>query len=255
VVKALSETLGQSQQAAEKWIDGAEDNFSLTIENFCKWVKEYLDSKGPQHRIIFLVDEVGQFIGSDSHLMLNLQTITEELGTVCRRRAWVVVTSWKVTPYGYKSATDPRLEIRRVSRPVFNPHDMKWHPAQGAIVGWKVMRRGGPGLAFSRRLQDAKVMAARFWNGDVEQHTTLPWWNRIPAIMRDPIVATGDSAALKVGLDYLEAHRFPFSRAEVVKRARQWGLTRPTAVRRQETRHRNPGNCQPGREGPPAFVS
>ena len=25
--------------------------------------------------------------------MLNLQTITEELGTVCRRRAWVVVTS------------------------------------------------------------------------------------------------------------------------------------------------------------------
>jgi hypothetical protein len=93
VVKALSETLGQSQAAAEKWIDGAEDNFSLTIENFCKWVKDYLDSKGPQHRLVFLVDEVGQFIGTDSHLMLNLQTITEELGTICRRRAWVIVTS------------------------------------------------------------------------------------------------------------------------------------------------------------------
>jgi hypothetical protein len=93
VVKALSETLGQSQAAAEKWIDGAEDNFSLSVENFCKWVKEYLDSKGPQHRIVFLVDEVGQFIGTDSHLMLNLQTITEELGTICRRRAWVIVTS------------------------------------------------------------------------------------------------------------------------------------------------------------------
>ena len=93
VVKALSETLGQSQSAAEKWIDGAEDNFSMSVENFCKWVKEYLDSKGPQHRIVFLVDEVGQFIGTDSHLMLNLQTITEELGTICRRRAWVVVTS------------------------------------------------------------------------------------------------------------------------------------------------------------------
>jgi hypothetical protein len=93
VVKALSETLGQSQAAAEKWIDGAEENFSLSVENFCKWVREYLDSKGPQHRIVFLVDEVGQFIGTDSHLMLNLQTITEELGTICRRRAWVVVTS------------------------------------------------------------------------------------------------------------------------------------------------------------------
>src|SRR5947209_8468455 len=93
VVKALSETLGQSQAAAEKWIDGAEENFSLSVENFCKWVKEYLDSKGAQHRIVFLVDEVGQFIGTDSHLMLNLQTITEGLGTTCRRRAWVVVTS------------------------------------------------------------------------------------------------------------------------------------------------------------------
>ena len=93
VVKALGETLGQSQSAAEKWIDGAEDNFSISVENFCKWVKEYLDSKGPQHRIMFLVDEVGQFIGNDSHLMLNLQTLSEDLGTICSRRAWVVVTS------------------------------------------------------------------------------------------------------------------------------------------------------------------
>src|SRR6476660_2234178 len=65
----------------------------MSVKNFCKCVKEYLDSKGPQHRIVFLVDEVGQFIGTDSHLMLNLQTITEELGTICGGRAWIVVTS------------------------------------------------------------------------------------------------------------------------------------------------------------------
>ena len=93
VTQTLSKTLGQSEESCQKWIDGAEGNFSLTIENFCKWVKEYLDSRGPKNRIIFLVDEVGQFIGTDTHLMLNLQTITEELGTVCQGRAWVVVTS------------------------------------------------------------------------------------------------------------------------------------------------------------------
>ena len=93
VIKALAHTLGQSEQSCEKWIDGAEGNFALTIENFCKWVQEYLDSRGEDRRIVFLVDEVGQFIGSDPHLMLNLQTITEELGTVCMGRAWVVVTS------------------------------------------------------------------------------------------------------------------------------------------------------------------
>lgn len=93
VIAALTETLGQSEGSVEKWVDGAEDNFSLTVENFARWVKRYLDSQGPDHRIMFLADEVGQFIGSDTHLMLSLQTITEQLGTVCHGRAWVVVTS------------------------------------------------------------------------------------------------------------------------------------------------------------------
>jgi hypothetical protein len=93
VVTALSEALEQSGESAEKWVDGAADNFSLTVENFAKWVKRYLDSRGPDQRIMFLVDEVGQFVGDDTHLMLNLQTITEQLGTVCKGLAWVVVTS------------------------------------------------------------------------------------------------------------------------------------------------------------------
>jgi hypothetical protein len=93
VVTALKDVLGQSESSVEKWADGGEESFSLTVENFAKWVKRYLDSKGPTHRIMFLVDEVGQFIGNDTHLMLNLQTITEQLGTVCSGRAWVVVTS------------------------------------------------------------------------------------------------------------------------------------------------------------------
>jgi len=93
VVEAFVRTLGQSQESAEKWIDNAENNFSLTVENFSTWVKEYLDSRGPDHRLVFLVDEIGQFIGTDGHLMLNLQTVAEDLGTLCEGRAWVIVTS------------------------------------------------------------------------------------------------------------------------------------------------------------------
>ena len=39
------------------------------------------------------MDEVGQFIGQNTQMMLKLQTITETLGTVCAGRAWVIVTS------------------------------------------------------------------------------------------------------------------------------------------------------------------
>ncbi len=93
VIQAWMAATGQSKEAAERWIDGAEESFSLSVENFSRWVREYLDKRGTGHRIIFLVDEVGQFVGSDTHLMLNLQTITENLGTACQGRAWVAVTS------------------------------------------------------------------------------------------------------------------------------------------------------------------
>jgi len=90
---SLSDVLGQDIKDADAWLKRFEGDFSLSIENFAKWVKEYLDTKEKNHRIMFLVDEVGQFIGQDTPLMLNLQTITENLGTVCNGRAWVVVTS------------------------------------------------------------------------------------------------------------------------------------------------------------------
>lgn len=90
---ALSKVLSQRIDDPQAFIDNLEKGLALTIENFAKWVQQYLDKKGSDQRLVFLVDEVGQFIGGQTQLMLNLQTITEELGTKCHGRAWVVVTS------------------------------------------------------------------------------------------------------------------------------------------------------------------
>lgn len=93
IEKALAEALELSAEAANKWFEASEQTFSVSVENFCHWVKEYLDGQDEKYRILFLVDEVGQFIGSDTKLMLTLQTITENLGTICQGRAWIIVTS------------------------------------------------------------------------------------------------------------------------------------------------------------------
>ena len=37
------------------------------------------ESKGKNHHVLFLVDEIGQYIADDSQLMVNLQTVTEEM--------------------------------------------------------------------------------------------------------------------------------------------------------------------------------
>ncbi|WP_182025746.1 BREX system P-loop protein BrxC [Vibrio rotiferianus] len=90
--EALSKASGQSEESTRQWVESLETNFPLDIANFCKWVKQYLDKCGDKN-IIFLVDEVGQFIGTNTQMMLKLQTITENLGTTCGGRAWVIVTS------------------------------------------------------------------------------------------------------------------------------------------------------------------
>jgi hypothetical protein len=93
VIAGLSAALKMSAESAGKWFDDARDTYRINIEGFAELVRAYLDAKGPGHRVIFLVDEVGQFIGKNTQLMLNLQTITEELGVRCKGRAWVIVTS------------------------------------------------------------------------------------------------------------------------------------------------------------------
>lgn len=69
------------------------EQLNLSAEAFAQDIASWLDRQGPHQRIAFFVDEVGQFIGDDSQLMLNLQTITEQLATHCPGRAWVFVTS------------------------------------------------------------------------------------------------------------------------------------------------------------------
>jgi hypothetical protein len=68
-------------------------SYAVSIEDFADEVKGWLDKQPEGYRLNFYVDEVGQFIGSNTHLMLNLQTIAESLNTKCGGRAWVIVTS------------------------------------------------------------------------------------------------------------------------------------------------------------------
>lgn len=93
VVHALAKALKQSDESAAAWFDNARDTYRINIEGLAKLIRDYLDTKPAGHRIIFLVDEVGQFIGDNTQLMLTLQTITEQLGTLSQGRAWVIVTS------------------------------------------------------------------------------------------------------------------------------------------------------------------
>ena len=93
IVEALTTCGHQSREASVRMLENDGRNYYLGVEKFASEVEKYCRSKGDDHQVIFLVDEVGQYIGEDSELMLNLQTVAEELGTKLRGKAWVIVTS------------------------------------------------------------------------------------------------------------------------------------------------------------------
>ena len=92
VVEVLRSVLGMSEQAARNWFNGEETN-EMSIAQLVSDIKEYVDGKGDKFRLLFMVDEVGQYIGDDGDLMINLQSLVEELGAKCMGKVWVMVTS------------------------------------------------------------------------------------------------------------------------------------------------------------------
>lgn len=70
-----------------------QQNAPLSVENFIEDIREYLKTKPTGFRLIFLVDEVGQYISRDPRTMLNLQTLVEDISVAFKGRVWVMVTA------------------------------------------------------------------------------------------------------------------------------------------------------------------
>jgi hypothetical protein len=66
----------------------------ITIEgDLVPELNEFLADKDDSYRLVFLIDEVSQYIGSDTNLLLNLQTIIEEVGSKCNNKVWFATTA------------------------------------------------------------------------------------------------------------------------------------------------------------------
>ncbi len=93
VSKAFAKVTNQNEASCENIIDTYNNTYKVSIDDFAKQVKEYIDLQSADFRLNFFVDEVGQFIAENAKLMVNLQTIAESLNTYCRGRAWIIVTA------------------------------------------------------------------------------------------------------------------------------------------------------------------
>ena len=103
IVECLEEVLGMSRESAQHWFDGTE-TVDMSISQLVNEIKDYVASKPKDFRLLFMIDEVGQYVGTDTNLLLNLQSLIEKLGSVCRGQVWVVATG--------QEALDDMIKVR-----------------------------------------------------------------------------------------------------------------------------------------------
>lgn len=93
IFEALSAVKGLEAERFQDILERLETNHAQSVESFGIIVNEYIKSKPKGFRLNFFVDEVGQYVGEDVQLMLNLQSIAETLATKTNGKSWIMITS------------------------------------------------------------------------------------------------------------------------------------------------------------------
>lgn len=91
IIPALMEVLDMSEEDAKQWFND-KTGVDFSIARLVDDIKEYVDSKPINFRLLFMIDEVGQYVGTDTDMLLNLQSIIEKIGSECTSKVWVICT-------------------------------------------------------------------------------------------------------------------------------------------------------------------
>ena len=111
IIPALMEVLDMSEEDAKAWFhDKTAVEFS--IAQLVEDIKKYVATKPKQFRLLFMIDEVGQYVGTDTNLLLNLQSIVEKLGSECGGAVWVICTGQEALDDIIKVRTDEFSRIQ-----------------------------------------------------------------------------------------------------------------------------------------------
>lgn len=122
----------EPQTYAEKdsWLKNARDeNVPISPTSLAERTIELMGRKHPGKQLMFVVDEVGQYVARDIQKMLDLQAIVQQFGIKGWGKVWVMVTSQEKLSDVVGYLDDNRTELARLQdrfpyKPVLEPSDI-----------------------------------------------------------------------------------------------------------------------------------
>lgn len=78
---------------ADSWAKSAVNKTDISAGKLADRIVELMKRRMPGKSLMFVIDEVGQFVARDIQKMLDLQSVVQQLGIKGRGKHWIVITS------------------------------------------------------------------------------------------------------------------------------------------------------------------
>ncbi len=117
IIPTLMEVLDMSEDDAKQWF-ADKSGVDISIAQLVEDINVYVSAKPKDFRLLFMIDEVGQYVGTDTDMLLNLQSLTEKIGTDCGGKVWVMCTGQEAIDQIIKVRSDEfsRIQARFKTR-------------------------------------------------------------------------------------------------------------------------------------------
>ncbi len=139
--------------SADSWVKAATSRADISPNLLAQRCKELGQRRCPGRSLLFVIDEVGQFVARDVQKMLDLQGIVQALGRVGRGKFWIAVTSQEKLTELVGGLEDKRVELARLMDRL--PQELQVHlePSDiSEVTSRRVLSKNAEAQSLLRRL-------------------------------------------------------------------------------------------------------
>jgi hypothetical protein len=165
---------------ADSWVKAVKNKADISPGKLAERAGELMKRRRPGYSLMFVVDEVGQFVARDVQKMLDLQAVVQSLGVKGRGKHWVVVTSQEKLGELVSGLDDKKIELARLMDRF--PQQVHLEPSDISEV---TSRR-----VLSKNAAAQKSLGTLFdeHRGRLTEHTRLTAEIKLPELSREAFI-------------------------------------------------------------------
>jgi hypothetical protein len=170
----------QTYPMADSWVKAVKNKADIFPGRLAERTNELMKRRRPGQNLMFVVDEVGQFVARDVQKMLDLQAVVQSLGVKGRGKHWIVVTSQEKLGELVSGLDDKKIELARLMDRF--PLQVHLEPSDiSEVTSRRVLSKNANAQAALGKLFDEH-------RGRLTEHTRLTADIKLPELTRDGFV-------------------------------------------------------------------